>query len=367
MKHRKLVTLVLAVAVIVSLLVVGCAPETAPPPEEEEAPPPEEEEEAPPAAPAEEVYKWRVSQDKARGSEMSENFVNYFCKPIEEMSGGRIEIENFAWGELVGGGEIIQAIAQGTLDISNHATAYHPDWFASTVSFGVAGGLTTADDWQIFYYDYGYRDFLQEKLYGPKGVYLLGPQVQPGQVEFIRKEITSFEDLKGMKFRSFGANGAMYGALGVSITDVPINEAYEAVATGVVDGGTVGEELSIINMSLQEVIKCVILEPRSPSSLALPLVINLDLWNSLPGDLKAIIHQTTIAYGNRYFQKALYGTGEALGILKEAGVTTYVPTEADMAMWNEAVDDYWADLAENPLEVEALDMLRDFMEKMGYR
>ena len=298
---------------------------------------------------------------------MSENFVNYFCKPIEEMSGGRIEIENFAWGDLVSGKDILEAVGRGTLDISNSCTAYHPDMFASTVSFGVAGGLTTADDWQIFYYDYGYRDFLQKNLYDSKGVYLLGPQVQPGQVEFIREEITSFEDLKGMKFRSFGANGAIYGALGVSITDVAISEAYEAVATGVVDGGTVGEELSIINMSLQEVIKCVIPEPRSPSSLALPLVINLELWNSLPDDLKAIVQETTVAYTNRYFQKVLYGAGEVKGILKEAGVTTYVPTEADMAMWNEAVDGYWDELAKKPNEAEALGMLKGFLERMGYR
>ena len=313
-----------------------------------------------------EVYKWRVSQDKARGSVMSDNFVNYFCKPIEEASGGRIEIENFAWGELVSGKEIIQAVAQGTLDISNSATAYHPDWFASTITFGVAGGLTSADDWQLFYYDYGYRDFLQEQLYGPKGVYLLGPQVQPGQVEFLKEEISSFKDIKGMKLRSFGANGAIYGAFGASITDVAISEAYEAVATGVVDGGTVGEELSIVNMSLQEVIACAILEPRAPSSLALPLVINLDLWNSLPDDLKAVIHEVTVAYGNQYFQKACYGIGEAKGIMKEAGVTFYEPTADDLAMWDDAVEAYWADLEANPLEEEALGMLKDFMGRMGY-
>lgn len=48
MKHKILV-LVLSIAVIASLVIVGCAPKAAPP--EEGVPPPEEEEEAPPAAP----------------------------------------------------------------------------------------------------------------------------------------------------------------------------------------------------------------------------------------------------------------------------------------------------------------------------
>jgi len=96
-------------------------------------------------------------------------------------------------------------------------------------------------------------------------------------------------------------------------------------------------------------------------------VINLELWNSLPDDLKVIIQQVTMAYTNRYYQKGLYGAGEVKAILKEKGVTTYVPTEADMAKWNEAVDAYWDELAEKPHEVEALEMLKGFMGEMGYR
>lgn len=349
--RKRLILVAFMVVTLVAGLVAACA-----------APAP-----APAPAPEPAQYKWRVSQDKKRGSPMSENFVNWFCKPIEEASGGRIEIEPFAWWDLVAGADILEGVEKGTLDISNTCSAYHPDMFASTVTFGVPGGLTTADDWQIFYYDYGYQDFLQKNLYDSKGVYLLGPQVQPGQVEFLTKKITSFDDLKGLKFRSFGANGAIYGALGVSITDVAAGEVYTATATGVVDGGTIGGLLSIVDISLEEVIKCVIIEPRSPSSLALPLVINLELWNSLPDDLKAIIQEVTIAYGNRYFQAVIYGAGEVKGILKDKGVITYEPTEADMAMWNKAVDAYWDELAKKPHEVEALGMLKDFMVKMGYR
>lgn len=312
-------------------------------------------------------YKLKISQDKPRGSSMSQNFVNNFCKPIEEMSGGRIKFVTFSWGELTPVNAIEEAVARKTLDLSISMSAAHPDWLGSSVGFGLPGGLITGNDWSLFLYDYGWRDYLQKNLYDQKGIYLLGAQVQPGQVVVLKKPISSMGDIKGKKLRSFGPNAALYSAFGASIANVAINETYQAIATGVVDGGTVGDYQSVTDMSLQEIIKCVIGEPAAPSSLALNIIINKQLWESLPADLKAIVQQATIAYTNTYYQKAVYAANEAEKVLKKAGVATYKLTDQERALWFKTADDYWSKLAQNPLHSESIKMLRAFMTKMGYK
>ena len=133
---------------------------------------------------------------------MSLNFVNNFCKPIEKMSGGRIKFDTFTWGELVPPNGIEEAVAKKALDLSVSVIAAHPDWLGSAVAFGLPGGLKTGDDWSLFLFEYGWRDYLQKNLYGKKGIYMLGAQVQPGQVMVLKKPISSMADIKGKKLRS---------------------------------------------------------------------------------------------------------------------------------------------------------------------
>lgn len=90
---RKPITLLLSLAVIVSLMSIGCAPE--------EAAPAEEEEEAPPAE--EEVYSIRLSQGSGRVGEEGLIYAEYaskFAKVVDELSNGRVKIRLFGPGEL---------------------------------------------------------------------------------------------------------------------------------------------------------------------------------------------------------------------------------------------------------------------------
>ena len=113
--EKRILMLVLSVAVIASMLLAGCAPEAAAPEAEEEAQAPEEEEEqAAPAAPEAEVYEMDLQAWPSGGSYLEQ--VKMFCGRVEEMSGGRIDVTLHAGGELCPSTKEFEALESGAID-----------------------------------------------------------------------------------------------------------------------------------------------------------------------------------------------------------------------------------------------------------
>src|SRR5699024_6343804 len=77
----------------------------------------------------------------------------------------------------------------------------------------------------------------------------------PGQLFTVDKKITSIEDLEGMKIRSPSAETSEWlEALGATPVCMPMNENFEALVSGVVDG-TIAPWEAVKTWGLDEVIK----------------------------------------------------------------------------------------------------------------
>ena len=121
---KKALVLFLALGLVLSLVVAGCAPESAPAPdegEEEEAAPEEEEEEAPAAA-ADKVYTGTWVDCDAAGTDQNLILVEAAANMLAA-SNGRLDITISASGEIVPRDEGVPAVGDGVVDMCTPAAS----------------------------------------------------------------------------------------------------------------------------------------------------------------------------------------------------------------------------------------------------
>jgi len=97
-----------------------------------------------------------------------------------------------------------------------------------------------------------------------------------------------------MRFRATGASVRPIEALGAIAVGMPMNDAYEALSKGVVDGN-IGPPEVLKGWKQADVIKYIAVLPPVYNSLQ-TIVMNLDKWNSLPKDIQAAVEKVNAGY-----------------------------------------------------------------------
>jgi TRAP-type C4-dicarboxylate transport system substrate-binding protein len=216
-----------------------------------------------------------------------------FIDKINEEANGELVI-NFRGGpEVVAPNDIALAVQEGTFDIAMCAATFYEGLVpgARTIQYANVPPweLREGEGW----------DFLQQ-IHEEAGLYLLSWPLytdRPAFYIFMRKEITSLEDLEGVKI---GANPTFNGLLegiGANPFPVPLQEYFSSVERGVADG-VITSMHQWVGVGGHEITKCVIDHPfyRLPTVI----ILNYDVWNSLPDHLKELFEScaedTEMAY-----------------------------------------------------------------------
>ncbi|MFG1496231.1 TRAP transporter substrate-binding protein DctP [Saccharospirillum sp. HFRX-1] len=218
-----------------------------------------------------------------------------FCERVRVMSGGRLNIQHFAAGELIPALEGFDAVSAGLVEM-NAANAYY--WagkipaaqFFTTVPFGMnsqgmhawiyhGGGLEL---WQELYEPFGLVAFPM----GNTGVQMTG---------WFREPIESIDDFNGLKMRIPGLAGQVYSELGVSVQLLPGGEIFPALERGVIDAAEFVGPYQDRRLGLHNAAKYYYTTGwHEPTNLT-ELLINKEVWDSFPDDIKAIIRAASQA------------------------------------------------------------------------
>ena len=154
---------------------------------------------------------------------------------VSKMSGGNFEIRVEGAEKHKAALGILDMVKGGQYEMGHSASYYWKGKDISTVFFTtVPFGMTASEQYAWFYYGDGQK--LQDKVFdkfdilsypgGNTGVQMGG---------WFRKEITSVEDLKGLKMRIPGIAGEVFAKLGVAVTNIPPGELYTALDRGTID------------------------------------------------------------------------------------------------------------------------------------
>ena len=215
-----------------------------------------------------------------------------FAALVEEMSGGRIAVEQHVAGAIVAAGDIPAAVIDGTLDASWDYTGLWAGYqHAAPLFTSVPGLFSDGRDYWMWMYEGGGLELLQGYAED------LGVKVFP--VGFIDSEIfmwsnrkvESIDDLRAMSFRMMPIMGEALEREGFSSVFMPAGELIPSLETGALDGAEFAIPVFDQLLGFQDVADYYHYPGFHQPSAFLTLHMNMDWWNSLPSDLQKTVER----------------------------------------------------------------------------
>lgn len=287
----RILTVLLTLVLVTSLVLAACAaPAPTPAPTPSPTPTPSPSPSPTPApSPTAEVYSWKLQDYAPVGSTSYTERVEPYIKAVEAASGGRIQIKHFAGGELVPSFEIHEAVGQGIVEMGYSAASYDMASIPSAeLLFGWPWALESVPEFLTLLRNFGLNDVMRE-AYADLNLHYIAYHTGPYYGDMMStKPLTKESDVQGLKVRTWGATAKIYEELGGSIVQVPAEEIYTALATGVIDAACWSPLADFYSFGLHEVCPYYVLPTAFPI-LGCGFLINLELYNSLPDDLKAVL------------------------------------------------------------------------------
>lgn len=245
-----------------------------------------------------------------------------FADMVTDMSDGRLTVKAFGGGELVPPFEVLDAVQNGVAELG-HGTSYYNAGKAKALNYftTVPFGLMASElaGWLYF----GDGQALWDEVYGAfnvKPFYAGNSGVQAGG--WFRREITSLDDLKGLKMRIAGLGGEVMRRLGVAVVMTPPGEITTAMLSGTVDAAEWVGPWNDIAFGLQKAAKFYYTPAFHESGPALEVIVNKDRYDELPKDLQAIIKRAAQASAGESLADFTFHNTQAFQDLAQYGVET---------------------------------------------
>ena len=363
MKRHKVLALIGGIFLVLVLVVTACAA-PAPTPTPSPTPPPTPTPTPTPApTPAQEVYKWNFQSTWPPVS--VEAVVEPFADYCREASDGRLDITVYSGGELIKGEEVLSAVGEGTIEMGQSFGGYWSDIMPEgDIEGGLPYALRTRQDAHNFFYEMGFLDLMRES-YAEHGVYYISHHMTDFGFIQAKVPVVTIEDVSKLHFRMIPSVARVFEAVGASTVYIPSDEIYMALSTGIVDGLCYGGPTSNKGWSLQEVALYWMEQPVYCS--VENWLINLELFNSLPPDLQAIIEtgaQWANFKGSTWYDVVEY---RSLAEMKAEGVTVIAMDDELVAALVAAAVPARADIAAKSARcAEAIALLEDYLKLVGY-
>jgi len=202
---------------------------------------------------------------------------------VEKRTNGKVKIDTYPGGTLLGAKNMFDGVAAGTADIGSTATSYFPGMFPVVEAVDLPLGWPSATVASVSLLD------LVEK-YKPKELEkfkVLTMFTCPPANIMSMKPVLSLEDIKGYELRASGTGAKILGLLGAAPVAMPQSDVPEALQKGVIKG----------NVSSLEVMKDFkyaeycrhVTGNVNLFVVSFAVVMNQKKWDSLPADVKKVM------------------------------------------------------------------------------
>jgi len=285
---------------------------------------------------------------------------------LSRMSNGRLKFMLFPAGSIVGSYELPGAIGKGTLDGGTTAGAYLAGKDLGYMFFTYipgGGGITEEQGraWWLF----GGGLELARKAYAKLNLYYVAPQFGTPEVLISRVPIRTIEDFKGKRARFTGLAASIAKELGISVTDIPTEEQYTALETGLLDiVDPVGPPLIIYAQGMYEVAPFLITPGWHQVNTAVDFVFNLEKWKTLPPDLQLMIERESLCGALEGLFNTQMLNNAAMNKMVKKGVTVIRLPDEDVAKISQIAQKYINQLStKSPLAAEIWKSMCDYVKK----
>ncbi|GAE28050.1 hypothetical protein JCM9140_4238 [Halalkalibacter wakoensis JCM 9140] len=210
-----------------------------------------------------------------------------FAEEVAQLTEGRVTASIYPGAALGAPTAQYEMATTGIADITYAIQGYTPGKFplSSVVELPFLAG--TAEKATSILWDL-YNEFpeIQEEYRENKVLWLFG--IDNDQILTTDKEIKSVEDLKGLKISTPSpASNAVVEAWGAIPVFMPMNEVYEAMQRGIVDG-RLGPYSAVANFNLDEVTGYITEGDFYTTNFA--ITMNQQSWDSLSAEDQEVIN-----------------------------------------------------------------------------
>ena len=290
---------------------------------------------------------------------------------VDQMSGGRIQIDLLPAGAVVGAFQVMDAVNDGVLDVAHSVSAY---WYGKNKAaslFGTGpvfgGNPTTMLAW--FYQGGGdelYRELTQD-IMGLNIVGMLGFPMPAQPFGWFKGEVNTVADIEGFKYRTVGLAADLLQSMGMSVAQLPGGEIVPAMERGVIDAFEFNNPSSDMRFGAQDVAKNYYLGSYHQASEAFEFLFNRDFLEDLEPDLQAIMKYAVEAASTANTAFALDNYSADLQKLQsESGVTVHQTSQEILQAQLEAWSEMIVQLETDPFIKKVLDSQREWVERVTY-
>ncbi|MDB5957816.1 TRAP transporter substrate-binding protein DctP [Ramlibacter sp.] len=246
-----------------------------------------------PAVHAQPTVRWRLASSFPKSLDTIYGGAEVFAQKVRQLSSGRFEISVHAAGELMPAFGVVDSVQRGTIECAHTAPYYFSDkdeTFAigGAIPFGLNSRQMSAWTFQgnglklmrEFYARYDIISF----PCGNTGAQMGG---------WMRDEIRSVADLKGLKFRIGGFAGKVLERMGGMPQNIPGGDIYPALAKGTIDAAEWIGPYDDQKLGLHKVAPYYYYPGWWEGGLQLDLYVHHRAYSALSAENKAIVEVAT--------------------------------------------------------------------------
>ena len=298
----------------------------------------------PAPATAQAPIRWKVQTAWPLGV-FPDDAAKLLVSTIDKTSGGRLKIELSPAGAVVPPFEIQDAVSRGVLD-GGHTT---PGYIVGKLkAFGplTHGPLFGMDfiDYYGWYWEGGGHELLQEAYQQKLKMNVVSFQVHPEGPQamgWFKKEIRSFNDIKGQRYRIYAAGAEVYNKLGIASVVIAGGEIVPALERGAIDGAEWINCSDDRILGIDKIAKFHYAPGMHEPTTVGEFIINKGKWDALPADLKEIVKTSVQASYWNHFVRFQEKTAKACGELLASGVKIIKTTDELNRAFLKAYDEIW--------------------------
>lgn len=250
-----------------------------------------------PAVHAQAAVRWRIASSFPKSLETIYGAAEIFAQKVRQLSGGRFEISVHPAGDLVPAFGVVDAVQARTVDAAHTAPYY---FFGKDETFAIGGaipfGLNSRQMSAWTYEGNGLK--LMREFYAKYNIVHFPCGNTGAQMGgWMRKQIASAADMKGMKFRIGGFAGKVIERMGGVPQNIPGGEIYQALEKGTIDAAEWIGPYDDQKLGFNKVAPYYYYPGWWEGGLQLDLYINQKAFDSLNAEQKVII-ETASTYAH---------------------------------------------------------------------
>jgi len=271
-------------------------------------------------AQAQERLRWQVPMAFPSSMAALGDTLPWVARRLAEASGDRIRLQVFEPGTLIPAQAIFEHVSQGRVPAGYSWMGYEWDRIPAAALFGAVPFGLEPPAFMAWMYFQGGKELLRE-LYEPHNVHpILCGAIGPEAAGWFRFELTSPEQLQGLRIRAAGLGGEVMAELGMSVTLLPGGEMYEALARGDLDAIEFSLPSIDEQLGFHQVADYFYMPGWHQPGSYLYLYVNLAAWRGLEPQAQALIETSCTAAVTMSLARAEALQGAALKRLEERGV-----------------------------------------------